>query len=266
MPTDAPFASLLLPRYQVQLKSVSLFGINVHSASMQQALENIDNAIVTKHSLNIGMLNAAKVVNMKRNPGLGEDVSSSNLIMADGSSVVMASKILGKKLPERVAGIDLMHGILAQGELRKYRVFCLGASEEVSLQAVDKISQQYPGVIIAGRRNGYFSNEDGADIAQQIADSQADVLLVAITSPKKEQFMARWNTIMQVPVVHGVGGSFDVLAGKVQRAPMIWQKYGLEWLFRVLQEPRRLWQRYLITNTLFIGMLAKELIKPTNSQ
>jgi len=265
MHTNAPLASFLLPKYKVQQKSVSLFGINVHSASMQQALEDIDNAINSKHSLNIGMLNAAKIVNMKRNPALGEDVSSANLIMADGSSVVMASKILGKKLPERVAGIDLMHGILAQGEQRQYRIFCLGASEEVSLQVVDKLKQDYPGVIIAGRRNGYFNQDEEADVAKQIAESRADVLFVAITSPKKEQFMARWNPLMQVPVVHGVGGSFDVLAGKVQRAPLIWQKYGMEWLYRVLQEPGRLWQRYLITNTLFIGMLAKELVKPTHA-
>ncbi|MDX1694011.1 MAG: WecB/TagA/CpsF family glycosyltransferase, partial [Ketobacteraceae bacterium] len=117
------------------------------------------------------------------------------------------------------------------------------------------------GVVLAGRRNGYFSKEEEPQIAREIADAKADVLLVAITSPKKEQFMARWNDVIQVPVVHGVGGSFDVMAGKVKRAPELWQKLGLEWLYRVKQEPGRLWKRYLVTNTLFLWMLTQAYVR-----
>ena len=266
MPPVEELTPLLLPPHSVDEHVISLFGINIHSASMSQALANIDTAINTRHSLNIGMLNAAKVVNMKRNIDLNDDVVNANLIIADGFGVVMASKILRKALPERVAGIDLMHGILGRGDRRGYRVFLLGASEAVSLQAMQEIRNKYPGVTIVGRRNGYFSIAEQGDVAQQVADANADVLLVAITSPKKEQFMAAWSATMQVPVIHGVGGSFDVLAGKVKRAPKSWQRFGMEWLYRVLQEPDRLWHRYLVTNTLFIGMLAKEIIKPTKSQ
>ena len=122
-----------------------------------------------------------------------------------------------------------------------------------------------PGVVIAGRQNGYFSEEQQNQVAENIAAAKADVLFVAITSPKKEQFMAKWGDVMQVPVVHGVGGSFDVFAGKVKRAPLIWQKLGMEWLYRVLQEPGRLWKRYLVTNTLFIGMLLKEIFTSQKS-
>ncbi|MFT6984890.1 MAG: N-acetylglucosaminyldiphosphoundecaprenol N-acetyl-beta-D-mannosaminyltransferase [Psychromonas sp.] len=252
-----------LSTYLVTQDNVCLFGIKVHVLSSSQALDNVDSAIKNRQSLHIGMLNAAKIVNMKRNPALGEDVRSSNMILADGSAVVMASKILRKTLPERVAGIDLMHGILSRGNKEGYRIFCLGATPEISAKTESEIRKQYPGVIIAGTQHGYFSDSEEATVAQQIADSNADVLFVAITSPKKEQFMARWNKTMRVPVVHGVGGSFDVLAGKVQRAPLIWQKYGMEWLYRVVQEPGRLWKRYLITNTLFLGMLAKELFLPS---
>jgi N-acetylglucosaminyldiphosphoundecaprenol N-acetyl-beta-D-mannosaminyltransferase len=255
-----------LKKYQVPHKTINLFGIKVHALSMNEALNNIHSAIQARESLHIGMLNAAKVVNMKRNPALGDDVNSSDMILADGSAVVMASKVLNKKLPERVAGIDLMHGILARGNEHAYRVFCLGASEEISEKIEMEIGKNYPGVVIAGRQNGYYSGDDEAKIAQKIAHSNADVLFVAITSPKKEQFMAKWNATMKVPVVHGVGGSFDVFAGKVQRAPLVWQKMGMEWLYRVLQEPRRLWKRYLVTNTLFLGMLVKEMIKPTKVQ
>ena len=255
-----------LPKFEVKQNYVHLFNIKIHTLTSLQALDNIDSAIKNKKSLHIGMLNAAKIVNMKRNPALGEDVRSSNMILADGSSVVMAAKILRKPLPERVAGIDLMHGILSRGDKEKYRVFCLGATPEILAKTEVEIGKQYPGVIIAGTQHGYFNEQEEQSVAQKIADSNADVLFVAITSPKKEQFMARWNNTMRVPVVHGVGGSFDVLAGKVQRAPLIWQKYGMEWLYRVLQEPRRLWKRYFITNTLFFGMLAKEIFTPRNFQ
>ncbi|MFT6925941.1 MAG: N-acetylglucosaminyldiphosphoundecaprenol N-acetyl-beta-D-mannosaminyltransferase [Psychromonas sp.] len=249
--------------FEVTQRDVCLFGIKVHALAVSQALDNIDSAIKNKQSLHIGMLNAAKIVNMKRNPALGDDVRSSNMILADGSAVVMASKILRKTLPERVAGIDLMHGILSRGNKEGYRVFCLGATPEISAKTESEIRKQYPGVVIAGTQHGYFNDSEEAAVAQQIADSNADVLFVAITSPKKEQFMARWNKTMRIPVVHGVGGSFDVLAGKVQRAPLIWQKYGMEWLYRVVQEPGRLWKRYLVTNTLFLGMLVKELFLPS---
>jgi len=252
-------------RYKVQQKTVKLFGINIHPLGMSEVLNIVNECIISKQSLHVGMLNAAKVVNMKRNPALGEDVASSNLILADGSAVVLASKILHKKLPERVAGIDLMHAILERGDKLGYRVFCLGASEEISQKIERQINKHYPGVIIAGRQNGYFSDDQQEQVANDIAAANADVLFVAITSPKKEQFMAKWGDIMRVPVVHGVGGSFDVFAGKVKRAPLIWQKLGMEWLYRVLQEPGRLWKRYLITNTLFIGMLIKELVKPIKS-
>ena len=263
MPPAEELTPLLLPPHAVDEHVISLFGIKIHSASMSQALANIDSAIHTRHSLNIGMLNAAKVVNMKRNPDLKDDVVNANLIMADGFGVVMASKVLRKALPERVAGIDLMHGILRHGDRCGYRVFLLGASETVSLQAMQEIRNRYPGVTIVGRRNGYFSMDEQGDVALQVADAKPDVLLVAITSPKKEHFMSAWRATMQVPVIHGVGGSFDVLAGKVKRAPLIWQRLGMEWLYRVLQEPGRLWRRYLVTNLLFIAMLAKEIIHPT---
>ncbi|WP_028862307.1 WecB/TagA/CpsF family glycosyltransferase [Psychromonas aquimarina] len=261
---SAPLPSL--PVFNVTQKYVTLFGIKVHALSESDALDNIDAAVREKKSLHIGMLNAAKIVNMKRNPALNLDVQSSNMILADGSSLVAASWLLRHKLPERIAGIDLMHAILRQGSSRGYKVFCLGAAPDISAKTEAEIRRLYPGVIIAGCRHGYFSDDQEEAVARQIADSQADVLFVAITSPKKEQFMARWNETMRVPVVHGVGGSFDVLAGKVTRAPLLWQKYGMEWLYRVKQEPGRLWKRYLVTNTLFIALLVKEMIFPSKSR
>ena len=248
-----------LKTFEVQGNTQCLFGVNVHSLTMQQVLENIDKCITLRHSLHIGMLNAAKIINMRRSPALDADVKKSNMILADGSSILVASRLLGRALPERVTGIDLMLGIFSQGSPLGYRIYCLGATPKVLEKVQQQIALQYPGIIIAGAMHGYFSADEEIAVAEKVARSGCDILLVAMTSPKKEQFMARWGDVMNVPVVHGVGGSFDVLAGLVKRAPAPWQKLGLEWLYRVLQEPKRLWRRYLVTNTLFMCLLTKEI-------
>ena len=238
-----------------------VLGVPIHGMTMDGAMDAISDAISNRKRIQIGVVNAAKIVNMRRDPRLREDVLSSDLIFADGMSVVWASRILGTPLPERIAGIDLMMGLLDRGNSRGFGIFFLGATDEVLQAVVDRVRREYPGVRVAGQRNGYYGECDEEGIAAEIRDSHADILLVAITSPKKEKFLARWSYIMNVPVCHGVGGSFDVYAGKVERAPEAWQKMGLEWLYRVKQEPGRLWKRYLVTNTMFVGMVLFELFR-----
>jgi N-acetylglucosaminyldiphosphoundecaprenol N-acetyl-beta-D-mannosaminyltransferase len=228
---------------------------------MNDVLDRVDKAIDTKSSMDIGVVNAAKIVNMERDSELSEAVLSSDEIYADGMSVVWASRMLGTPLPERIAGIDLMHGILQRGQAHGYRVFCLGATQGVLDAVCGRFADSYPGTVIVGAHSGYFEPEEEEKIALSIRDATADVLFVAITSPKKEQFMARWSAVMNVPVVHGVGGSFDVVAGVVKRAPESWQRAGLEWLYRVCQEPGRLWKRYFVTNTTFVKIVVFTKIK-----
>ncbi|MEJ2455007.1 MAG: WecB/TagA/CpsF family glycosyltransferase [Candidatus Thiodiazotropha sp.] len=243
-----------------QHDTVNLFGIPVEAMTMDQTLDLVDEVIQSRKSLQIGVINAAKVVNMDKDPELREAVLSSDIILADGAAVVWASKLLGTPLPERVAGIDLMFGMFERGNERGYRVFCLGATEEISKTVEENLARDYPGLTLAGRHHGYFTDDEAQEIADQVKASKADILLVAMTSPKKERFLAKWMAHMEVPVCHGVGGSFDVYAGKVERAPERWQKLGLEWLYRVKQEPGRLWKRYLFTNASFIWMLLKSLV------
>lgn len=239
-----------------------IFGMPILAATLEQALNRVDFAVEQRERMQIGVVNAAKIVNMRRNPALKSAVLESDVIYADGMSVVWASRFLGRRLPERVAGIDLMHGILRRGATRNYRIFCLGAKSEVVQNVAKVFESTYPGIEIVGARDGYFGEDEEELVATQIRNARPDILFVAITSPKKEKFMARWGEYMDVPVVHGVGGSFDVVAGLVERAPESWQKLGLEWLYRVKQEPGRLWKRYLVTNTWFFFMLIKELAKP----
>jgi N-acetylglucosaminyldiphosphoundecaprenol N-acetyl-beta-D-mannosaminyltransferase len=165
-----------------------------------------------------------------------------------------------------VPGIDLMFGMLRRGNEGGYRVYCLGASQDVLDTVVKRIGVDFPGVKVAGSRNGYFKEAEDEEIAKTIAAAKPDILLVAMTSPKKEKFLARWSSVMGVPVCHGVGGSFDVYAGKVQRAPEVWQRLGLEWLYRVKQEPRRLWKRYLVTNVLFLGLIVSAIFRAQVAQ
>lgn len=242
---------------------VDLLGIPIQAESLEQALDRIDFAISSRQRLHIGVVNASKIVNMWRNPELSAAVLGSDVIYADGMSVVWASRILGDPLPGRVTGIDLMQGILEHGQIRGYRVFCLGAEQKVLDKVCKEFAAKYPGIIIAGARSGYFTEFEEKQVADEIRDAKADVLLVAITSPKKEKFMARWGEHCNVPVVHGVGGSFDIVAGLVERAPLAWQRSGMEWLYRVLQEPGRLWKRYLVTNTVFIYLIISEMFTRT---
>lgn len=239
-----------------------LFGLPVGALTMAEAVAEADHAIRERRALLIGVVNAAKIVNMRRDAELDRAVRSADLILADGMSVVWAARLLRRRLPERVAGIDLMFGMLERGSRRGWRVYLLGATEEVSRAVSQRIRSRYPGVVIAGRRNGYFETAARARVAEDIAAARPDILLVAMTSPCKERFLGDFAERMNVAVCHGVGGAFDVLAGKVRRAPQRWRRWGLEWLFRLLQEPRRLWRRYLVTHARFAGLVLKALWEP----
>lgn len=239
----------------------NLFGIPIAALTMAQMMDRVAAAITSRQRLLIGVVNAAKVVSMRRDPELRQAVLNADVVVADGIGVVWASRILGAALPERVTGIDLMMHMLRRGSAEKWGVYCLGATQEVLDRVISHIGIHYPGVRIVGHRNGYFSTAEEAEVAAGIRASRADILLVAMTSPKKEQFLARWQPTLDVPVCHGVGGSFDVVAGKVQRAPESWQRLGLEWLYRVMQEPGRLWRRYLVTNVAFCALVLRELVR-----
>ena len=238
-----------------------LFDVRFDAMCTDEVVAAIDEAVTTRQRLLISVINAAKLVKMNSDGGLRRAVLGADLILADGMSVVWASRLLFRRLPERVAGIDLMKRILERADQHGYRIYCLGASEEVLRKVLDLIQTKYPGAILVGARNGYYTADEEEEVIKEIAASRSDLLFVGMTSPKKEELLATWADVMDVPVCHGVGGAFDVMAGKVKRAPRLWQRLGLEWLYRVFQEPRRMWRRYLVTNTIFVWMLARESLR-----
>ena len=231
----------------------------IDNLSMDETLEIIDKRILSQQNLHHVVVNAGKIVAMQEDPQLMQSVNQADLINADGQAVVWASKLLGKPLKERVAGIDLMSNLVELAHKKEYKIFFLGAKEEVVKKVVQTYTAQYTENIIAGYRNGYFSTEDEKDIANEIAASGAQILFVAISSPTKENFLyTHKETLSKVFFVMGVGGSFDVVAGLVKRAPKWMQNLGLEWLYRLLQEPQRMWKRYLLGNTKFVLLVIKE--------
>jgi N-acetylglucosaminyldiphosphoundecaprenol N-acetyl-beta-D-mannosaminyltransferase len=154
-----------------------------------------------------------------------------------------------------------MQELLARAEERGYRPFILGAKREVLDQAVAVLQERHPKLVFAGTRDGYFSAEEEADVCAEIRASGADMLFVAMGTPRKELFLAQHSADLGVPLLVGVGGAVDVIAGITRRAPLAWQKLGLEWLYRLLQEPRRMLKRYAVTNARFAVILAGALAR-----
>ncbi len=235
-----------------------LFGLTVDALSMAEAIGRCTDTIERGGYLSIGVINAAKVVAMRRNPALRQAVADCDIILADGQSVVWASRLLGSPLPERVAGIDLFMELLAKAARRSFRVYFLGARPEILRRTLAEVSRRFPGLAIAGARDGYYSADEMEQVAADIRQSGADLLFVGMSSPRKELFLSRWGESSGVKVVHGVGGSFDILAGLTRRAPIWYQRHGLEWLYRAQQEPIRLGRRYLTTNVAFLLLVAAE--------
>ena len=226
---------------------------------MLETLDLVDQSISLKTQIHHTVVNAGKIVLMQDDKELEDSVVQADVINADGQAVVWAANLLGQKLPERVSGIDLMQELVKRSYARQYKCFFFGATQEVVLKLVDLYKRQFSEDIIAGYRNGYFEQEDEEKIADEISNSGANILFVAITSPKKEIFLNKYKKkLKNVNFIMGVGGSFDVIAGKVKRAPLWMQNIGLEWFYRVLQEPKRMWKRYLIGNIKFIRLVIKE--------
>lgn len=243
------------------MNKINILNTTIHNLSIQETLQVIDDSISKGRQLHHVVVNAGKIVAMQTDLQLRQSVNESDLINADGQAVVWASKVLGKPLKERVSGIDLMIDLVELAHRKSYKIFFLGAKEEVVQKVVHIYSEQYSPNIIAGYRNGYFKKEEEKDIARQIAESGAQILFVAISSPAKENFLFENKALLQkVNFFMGVGGSFDVVAGKVKRAPLWMQKAGLEWFYRFAQEPKRMWRRYLIGNSKFIALVIKEVL------
>lgn len=249
----------------MQTEKRLLFGIYLDALRMEDVIGRCRAALATRRRMQLGVLNAAKVVKLRKDPVLRDSLIGCDLVLADGQSIVWASWLLGRPLPERIAGIDVFERLLALAHTENRSVYLLGAREEVLRRLEQRLRDRFPGLRIAGSHHGYFDNSESARIASQIRDSGADMLFLGMVTPKKEIFLGAFGPTLNVPVQHGVGGSFDVMAGVTRRAPPAWQRLGMEWAYRLLQEPRRLWWRYLATNTGFVVLTLREFFLPAHA-
>ncbi len=221
--------------------------------TVRRVEEIIKNGVPTQHVV----INASKVNLMEKDPELRKIVNGCPLINADGASILWAAKKLGVPLKERVTGIDLFLKLVELANEKGYKIYLFGAKEEVVKKVKGIFEAQYPNLQIAGYRNGYFSEQDEEKIVADMANSGADMMFVAFSSPKKEYWVNKYLERLNIPFVMGVGGSFDVVAGVTDRAPKWMQDHSLEWFYRFIQEPRRMWKRYIVGNAKFVSLTYK---------
>ena len=256
--SSAPF------RLRSSANTVKIAGIPVANLSEGEVVEAIDKLILEGGSHYGAVVSAAKIVAADRDENLKRTLLDADLVTADGMSVVWASRLLGQGLKQRVTGIDLFERLVEHAANARLSVYFLGAREESVRGVVEVFSKRYPSLRIAGYHNGYFDESEPKSVCDAIRLSRADLLFVAMGSPKQEHWIASNVGLTGAGFALGVGGSFDHLSGLARRAPLWMQRSGLEWLHRLVQEPRRLWRRYLVGNTAFIWLVIRQRIRDRN--
>ena len=237
---------------------IQILNTTVDVLSVHDTIELVEEYVKKKEPLHLMGVNADKINELNKNERLKQIVNSCGIINADGISVIIASKYLGKPLPERVAGIDLMQKLVELSEKKGYTIYLLGAKEEVVQKTAKVLMESYPKLNLVGFHNGYFKEDEWPAISEILKRKKPDFVFVGITSPIKEYLIEYLQSEGNKSVFMGVGGSFDVISGTIPRAPKWMQDSGLEWLFRVLQEPKRLFKRYFAGNYLFIKSVWRE--------
>ncbi len=225
---------------------VKVLGIPFARVSMQETINIIENEINSdrKKLYHIITGNPEIALHYDKDKALRELIEDTDLITPDGIGIIMASRWKKDNLPERVAGSDLLMKVLEKGNEKQWSFYFLGADETTNKKAVETIVGKYPGLIISGRHNGFFDKEKEEGIIEEISRVNPDILVVALGAPRAEKWIYTNKSRLNTKVAFGVGGTLDVIAGKVKRAPLIWQRMNLEWLYRLLLQPSR-WRRQL---------------------
>ena len=219
---------------------VEVVGIKIDNVNMDEAAALMEVFLETDRCSKVFTPNSEILLTAVKDREFESVLNSGHLVVPDGIGVVIASRFYGTPVKERVAGFDLMMRLMDIADSRGKSVYLLGGREGVAEEAAIKLTESYGSLRIAGTRNGYFESEEEDKIINEINSSKADILLAALGAPKQEKFIYRHSDKLKVKIAMGVGGSLDVLAGKVKRAPEFYQKAGLEWFYRLVKEPRRI--------------------------
>jgi N-acetylglucosaminyldiphosphoundecaprenol N-acetyl-beta-D-mannosaminyltransferase len=235
-----------MKRWILMSDNVRVLGVPFARVRMQETVHIIENQINSdrKRPYHIITGNPEIVLQYEKDEVVNRLIKETDLITPDGIGIILASKWKKDVLPERVAGFDLLMNVLNKGNQKGWSFYFLGADEDTNKKAVETIKEKYPKLVISGRHNGFFDSEKEEKIIEDIDRTSPDILVVALGAPRAEKWIYNNKHRLNTKVTFGVGGSFDVIAGKVKRAPLIWQKMNLEWLYRLLRQPSR-WRRQL---------------------
>ncbi|NLM66904.1 MAG: WecB/TagA/CpsF family glycosyltransferase [Enterococcus sp.] len=245
------------------LEQIDVFKIKINPLSKKDFLSLIETSLKKGRQIAQFGVNSATINDVVRDEEFRRIIKNANLVHIDGMSVVWALRLFGFQVPERVATPDLADGILEMAERERMSLFLFGAKEEILCLCKESIQKKYPNIRIAGIRNGYYNIEDEKNIFNQINEANPVILFLGMSSPKKELFFESYKNQLKAKYILGVGGYFDILAGRIRRAPRWMQDTGLEWIFRLLQEPKRLWKRYLIGIFQFLWLVTNEKLNRT---
>lgn len=244
----------------LNIPHVSIFGIRVSKLNMQQTVESLVQAIASRQTIQVITANPIMLMTALQQPAYMAMMQRAELIVPDGAGLVWAASYVGDPVAEKVAGIDLMHQLLAIGEGKGWRIFLLGASSEIIQITADKLKMRYPKLKLVGIRDGYFKENEEEAVLNQIREAAPDILLVGRSADKQEPWIDQHKASLGIPVIMGIGGSFDVLSGKLKRAPKIFIRLRLEWFYRLLQEPWRYRRMLLLPK--FVVKVIRDKGKP----
>jgi N-acetylglucosaminyldiphosphoundecaprenol N-acetyl-beta-D-mannosaminyltransferase len=239
---------------------ITFMGTGFHDVTMEESLGLVDEYVRSGLPHRIFSANVACLVEAKDDPFMRSFYKGCDLLTVDGMGVLYAGKLLGYRFRETVATSYLTLRLLEEASKRSYRIYLLGSKPAYLRLALQHIQDRYPGVDIVGSHHGYFAKEDEPLVVKQIANLRPDILLIGISTPLKEQFVFRNFSELNAAVQIGVGGTIDVLAGVIRLPPPWIRIIGMEWVFRLSQEPRRFWKRYCRTNLIFSFLVARECV------
>lgn len=238
-----------------------VFGLNYDDITLDEAAKKMEAFIQDGKPSMIFTTGAEPIVKSSWNKDLKQIYLDADLLTVDSYVVYFACRMIRKPIREPVSAVNLMFRFLERTIDKKYRLFFLGARDQILNEAMNNLQNRFPGINIVGWHHGYFNFDQDSEIVNKIIQAKPDVLFVAMSTPLKESFISKNIKKINVPVAIGVGGSIDVASGLCQLAPRWMSRIGLEWFYRFIQEPRRLWKRYIITNFVFIWLVIKELFR-----
>jgi N-acetylglucosaminyldiphosphoundecaprenol N-acetyl-beta-D-mannosaminyltransferase len=246
------------------IAQVNFLGLRFHKMCQQQAIETLFELTKTGKAYRVYFANAHSIEVASRNSEFFSVLKRSNLLMADGSGVLMGSRLAGCSLTHNLNGTDLIPALCqAASPQRRLSIYFLGAKPGVAQQAATNLANRYPGMQIAGVSDGYFSEAETPQVLHKIREANPDILLVAMGTPTQEMWIDKYAQQLPGVVCVAVGGLFDFMAGQVLRAPKLLNKLGVEWVWRLMMEPNRLWRRYTIGNLIYLKVLFTSIIHET---